>query len=207
MAMPRDIDFKKTYYHGTSTKRAYESIKKKGITPGNITTQHHGAQMQPAFGKVYITPSIRYAIIYAVEGDILGSDHVFTKWIDEPTGYVFEISGKSLRDIEPDEDSVGEFVWKKKPEWLYNLARRELTSRQFEKVMDGEYGYWASSGKKLNKIMSDKQKLELIDMGAHIAHTGKIKPSAVWTFNKTQANPQFKKDGSNFFKIAKRTKL
>jgi len=123
----------------------------------------------------------------------------------EEYAWVFVNNGKQLKDIQPDEDSVGEMISNKEPAWIYNFARLHLTTRQLEKVMDGEYSYWASCGKKLNKIMSDEQKLRLIDAGAHIAHTGKLKPDECWKMHKKD-NEKLKSDGSNFFKIAKRVK-
>ena len=49
--------------------------------------------------------------------------------------------------------------------------------------------------------MSDNEKQELIDAGAHVANTGVLIPSKTYRFdrNKTQ---QLKRDGSNFFELA-----
>lgn len=208
MAMPRELDLKKTYYHGTSTQRAAKGIMSKGISPNEILTQDQAKGfLKPVQGKVYITTNIRYALIYALGGDVIGSDYKMSSWEDEPNGYVFIIDGRSLKDIQPDEDSIGEMIYKKEPEWLYNYAKYELTDNQFKKVMDGEYIWWAKAGKKLVKKMSDEMKLKLIDDGAHIAHTGTLKPKEVFMFNKIQDNIKFKKDASNFFKVAKRKKL
>lgn len=203
MAMPRSLDTKKTYYHGTSSEKAAKGILNKGISPPDLTSRH--GLTKPIEGKVYITTDLRYALVYALEGDIIGSDYNFSKWDIEPIGYIFIIEGKQLKDIQPDEDSVGEMVYKKQPEWLYKLAVMNLADSTMRKVMDGEYAYWAKAGKVLVKKMSDNQKLELIDMGAHIAHTGALKPKELWVFNKAEDNPKFKKDASNFFQIAKRT--
>lgn len=204
MSMPRDLDFKKIYYHGTSYSKAAKSIMKNGILPPELS-QAKGF-LTPVQGKVYITTDIRYALIYALGGDVIGSDHIGRTWDKEPNGYVFIIDGNLLKDIQPDEDSVGEMISNKNPEWLYDFAKRELTDNQFNKVMDGEYIWWAKAGKKLLKMMSDKRKLDLIDAGAHIAHTGKLKPKEVYVFNKSKDNIKFKKDASNFFKIAKKKK-
>lgn len=48
-------------------------------------------------------------------------------------------------------------------------------------------------------------RLKLIDLGAHIAHTGSLKPKEAWAMPKTD-NKMLKKNGSNFFKVAKRIK-
>ena len=205
MAQPREVDFAKKYFHGTSTDKAGKGILSKGISPPDLEFKKTH-QLTPVKGKVYITANIRYAIVYAIRGDMVGyklPESDFKK--GEEYAWIFVINGKQLKDIQPDEDSVGEMISNKEPEWLYRLAQNELTPRQLRKVMEYEYAYWASCGKKLNKIMTDKQKLNLIDAGAHIAHTGNLKPDECWKMHKKD-NEKLKRDGSNFFKIAKRVK-
>jgi len=53
--------------------------------------------------------------------------------------------------------------------------------------------------------LTDAQKFYFIDKGAHIAHTGIIKPSEAWKidFNKIK---NLKRNGSTFFKVAERIK-
>jgi len=58
MAMPRDIDFAKKYFHGTSTDKAGKGILSKGINPPDIEFKKTH-QMTPVKGKVYITPDIK----------------------------------------------------------------------------------------------------------------------------------------------------
>lgn len=203
-ALPRQADIVKIYYHGTPKIDSGESILINGIKPPDL--QNRKKQMTtPVEGKVYLTPHIDYAIIYCIGANMAGHS-LPEKWINEnPFGYLFIIDGKSLIDIQPDEDSVGEMIYNKKIEWLNIMAKNYLTSNQLDKVMDGEYRYWAQSGKKLLKNMSDMQKLYLIDNGAHIAHTGRIIPSQAWKFDKNLC-PDLKKDGSNFFRLAQRIK-
>ncbi len=205
MAMPRNIDKAKKYFHGTSNDNAAGGILSKGIKPPDLTLKKT-TQLTPVKGKVYITPDIKYALIYAIGANMVG-DKLPERWIipGEEYAWIFVISGFQLKDIQPDEDSIGEMISNKEPYWLYHFASRNLTTNQFRKVMDGEYSYWASCGKKLNKIMTDKQKLDLIDAGAHIAHTGNLKPNECWKMHKKD-NEKLKSDGSNFFKIAKRIK-
>ena len=205
MAMPRGLDLKKTYYHGTETDKAAQGILKKGISPPDLITRH--GLLRPVEGKVYITPDLEYALIYAIGANMIGSDFQLPSSDKKghQTAYIFVIDGKQLKDIQPDEDSVGEMISKQNPEWLYRLATSHLASSTMKKIMDGEYSYWAKAGKVLNKKMTDKQQLELIDLGAHIAHTGALKPKEAWSMPKTD-NKMLKKNGSNFFKVAKRIK-
>lgn len=221
MAMPRLKDIAKIYYHGTDNDKFAKSILSKGIQPPDLSIGKK-SMLTPVEGKVYITPNLEYALIYAIGGNMIGSELPEFFYKRGKYAWLFAIDGKELKDIQPDEDSVGEMIYYlmtgselagetfnkkewKRPNWLLSLARRKLTHRQLSKVADGEYSYWALAGKKLLKIMSDKQKLELIDSGAHIAHTGPIKPKEAWRMPK-EKNEALNKDGSNFFQIAERVK-
>lgn len=211
MAMPRAQDIEKTYYHGTWQDRYAKRIMKEGIQPPDLSIGKKN-MFTPVKGKVYITPNIEYALIYALGANMIGSDSIMPGWKMEGAKYmwIFVIAGTELLDIEPDEDAVGEMVYNQTPSWLVSLAKSKLTSNQYQKVMDGEYKYWAATGKKLNKIMSDKQKLELIGiagggMQGAIAHAGALKPKETWKMLKTD-NYKLKTNGSNFFKIAKKVK-
>jgi len=208
MAEPRPEDKSKKYYHGTSTKVAADGILKTGIQPPDLGNRK--GQMTPVKGKVYLTPNLKYAVIYATGANMLGSELPESMIIKEPIGYLFVVYGKQLRDVQPDEDYIGELIGMnsdhhKCPQWLHDMAKHALTPNQFRKVLEGEYAYWAQAGKKLVKLMSDEQKLELVSLGASIAHGGAIIPDEAWEFDKT-LNVKLKKDGSNFFKLAKRVK-
>ena len=202
----------KVYYHGTSAKEAAESILQSGIQPPDLSSRQ-GA-LTPVQGKVYITPDISYAQIYAIGADMAGSDA--SRMIENygQYGYVFVIDGDKLGDIQPDEDSVGEMIHNEEVSWLDDMARYYLDEEPYDDegqdlgyyslydaVMGGEYDAWATAGKFLLDEMSDSQKQKLIDAGAHIANTGVLIPSKAYRIdrNKTQ---QLKRDGSNFFDLA-----
>lgn len=217
MAAPRDSDRAKVYYHGTSSEKAGESILKNGIEPGNIVmpekhkltkTNQKKPNLTPVAGKVYITPDLRYAQIYAIGGDYAGHDMG-----EKGTGYLFVIDGSELLDIDPDEDSIGEMIahayrgdkYKTELQWLVRLAMSKLTTGQWRKLVDGEYTMWAHTGKKLLPLMSDTQKLQLIELGAHVAHTGKLIPKAAYKIDLNRIK-DLKRDASNFFEIAEKVK-
>jgi hypothetical protein len=204
MAMPRAQDIAKVYYHGTSTDKAAQGILKNGIQPPDLVNKK--GQLTPVEGKTYLTSDLSYATMYAVGADMVGSKlpDSFIK-NGEEYAYIFVIDGRELRDIQPDEDAVGEMVSKKLPYWLYNMAEKHLTENQMKKVLWGEYAYWAQAGKKLNKIMTSAQKLEIIDLGASIANTGSLRIKEAWKLHKND-NIKLKEDGSNFFKVAERIK-
>lgn len=201
MALPRDEDLHRVYYHGAEDFSLFEKIKTQGLKAPEILNPKRS--LAPQQGKVYITPHLHYAMIYAIGGDLAGTNAP-AHWLkDKPFGLLCVIKGSKLKDIVPDEDSIGELIWKKKPAWLFNFASRNLGDATFKKVMDGDYVSWARAGKTLVKKLSDAQKLELIDNGAHIAHDGGLMVSEIWKFDKHLC-PQLKQDGSNFFELAEK---
>ena len=216
MAIPREIDKSKVYFHGTPTKVGAQGILKNGIQPPDLTPTPNKL-MRPIPGQVYITRDLKTAIIYALGGDIFGSEPSPGMLKEGEYGYVFEIPGSKLTDIQPDEDSVGEMVHDlltgtnihnhnlEKVKWLRRMALLHLTPRQLEKVRSGEYAYFASVGKKLIKRFTDQNKLDVIDAGGNISNTGPIQPTKCWRIRKTDSI-RLKEDGSNFFKIATRVK-
>jgi hypothetical protein len=229
------------YYHGTSTTKAAEAILSTGLQ--GVATQMRG-HLAPVAGRVYLTPHLRYAIIYALGGDY---SHAMREGYSpdgpiDPLGYVFVVEGHDLQDVQPDEDSVGEFLnhnskpiqepWKKRDGsvamqsdgepymrtvgyrcamdqndktgcQIYYWLRDQVTEKQFERIANGWYAYFAAGGKRALKQMPDWMKIELINRGAHVAHGGVIRPSECWRIVKSQLN-ELKRDGSNFFQIAER---
>lgn len=202
MAKPTDEMHSMDFYHGTSNRAAALGIAKEGIKPGAVK-QGKGS-LAPVAGKAYVTPHIHYAQIYALGGDIAGGkpEHKINHET-EPHGYVFKVPGHHLKDVQPDEDSIGQAVHDKTHPWLNHMARQHLTDGQHRKVMDGEYSEWARSGKKLAKKMDDHQKLDLIKHGAHVAHEGTLHPTEVYRIHKDKI-PLLKDDGSNFFDHAEK---
>lgn len=99
---------------------------------------------------------------------------------------------------------IGEMVCNKNFVWLNHLAQYSVVPNTYERVMDGEYAYWAKLGKILIKKLTEDQINQIIDRGAHLAHGGIIEPSAIYKFDKTLCE-SLHKDGSNFFDLA--TKL
>ncbi len=228
MAMPRPKDLARTYYHGTSKEKAGKAIMRKGIQPPDLTLRPV-TNLTPVAGKVYLTPDIGYATIYALGGSMIGHDMsgmVKPKGRGDRYGYLFVVSGKQLKGIQPDEDSVGEMIYDgTAPMWLVDMVEAALadewttdvaedpeTGEEFDMprpvmdaLRDGEYEYFALAGKTALADMTDAEKLELIDLGAHVAHTGKIKPKQAWRIDKLRSL-ELKADASNFFKIAEKVK-
>ena len=215
MAAPRQSDLEQVYYHGTPKEENAKSIMATGINVPDLSTR--SGYLKPVEGKVYITPKISYASIYAIGGSMAG--HKVSDWMLKDYGqygYVFVIDGQQLKDIQPDEDSIGEMISNGEADWLDDLARDALEYEDYDDegqdlgynglydaVMGGEYDAWASAGKIVLDSMTDEQKLELIDLGAHVAHTGNLMPKETWRFDRN-LTVELAKDGSNFFDLAER---
>src|SRR5271166_5767362 len=102
-----------TFYHGTPTTIKAESILRVGIQPGNITGRSRG-NLTPVSGSIYLTSDLKYAVIYALGGAVVGNSGA-AGWIVQQSGdrfgYVFVVLGQTLTgNIQPDEDYVGQFL-------------------------------------------------------------------------------------------------
>ena len=251
MAAARAEDIKKTYYHGTSTVEAAKSILQTGIHTPDLKDRH--GKLRPVEGRAYVTPFLEYAMVYALGGPVVGENADWLKKEFGQYGYLFVVPGSEIKDLEPDEDSVGEILHdivsgyqthknydeSGDTDWLLELAEEELVNvfpedlgygdevEYSEPTDDGdimssdpfegmdmydrvrrysEYGDLAAAGKYLIPKMTDEQRLQLIDMGCHVAHKGSLKPSECWKIDRDKCQ-QLKKDGSNFFKIAKKVNV
>jgi hypothetical protein len=196
-----------TFFHGTTNREAALGIAKEGIKAPDLKNKK--GDLVPVSGKVYVTPHIHYAQIYALGGDIAGSKsshHISDKEKYGDYGYVFGVGGNKLNDIQPDEDSIGEMINKQNPAWLHSMASWHLHPTTYKKVMDGEYAKYAVAGKQLVKKMSDDQKQLLIHQGAHIAHHGTLVPDQVYRIHRDKI-PLLNRDGSNFFDHAEKIDL
>lgn len=220
MAKPRAQDQAKVYYHGTGEKEAQEIIK-TGVLKGR-ETQGRGA-LAPMKGHAYITPHLSYAQIYGIGGDMAGDESAH-KHAKGEHAYIFQVDGKHLKDIHPDEDSVGEKATDEvRTKWnpetkksepnpankypdLGHLARSYATPKQMQDLKMGFIDAQARVGKKLNKVMGDGLKYRLMDDGAHIAHNGPVPVSKAYRVHKSKFH-LLKKDGSNFFDHAEEVPL
>lgn len=223
MSMPRESDRSKMYYHGTDSLSKAMSIFKDGFKGQDITSDE---LLAPIKGKIYMTHSLSYAMIYAFGGIMMGHEPFETYEGADRYGVVFEIPGSMLGDIQPDEDSVGDMVYSalhwfkngkfklsetrleldqvKRLKWLYDLSRKILTPYVRRKVMryDDIVDIW-DAGKKIVGYLSDEEKLMLIDLGAHVANEGdRIYPENGWLVDKMDSK-KYNEDGSNFFELAK----
>lgn len=134
-------------------------------------------------------------------------------------GYLFIINGDDLNDVQPDEDSIGSILHmylNNRPTDEYidafndnalkseimHIVNKRISPNTLKRVKEGEYAYYAKTGKIIVKWLSDISKLRLIQYGSHIAHHGELKPSSVWKIDKTKIG-YIKKDGVNLAQYAK----
>jgi len=204
-----------TYYHGTPTKERADKIWKDGIKPDLSVTPEH-AISKPIAGRVYITKNIGYALIYALGGDVAGSKP-FSLDSYGQFGYLFVIKGSQLNEIHPDEDEVGKAIYENKLSWLSTLAKKLLADEDqpdenddwgsplLDGVKVGDYSSWIKAGKLLLPHLTDKQKIEIIEKYGNVAHEGILHPTEMWKIDR-HLTPKLKRDGSNFFQIAKKVK-
>lgn len=227
MAIPSENHKNMIWYHGTSKEEFGKSILNDGfIKPPEITFKK-SSQLTPVRNRVYITTDLEYALTYALGANMVGND--LSGWTSATKegkyGYLFVIDGKELTNIQPDEDVIGEIpMFLNHTQETYNefnrkllgnvdlfhsmlqYCRKYMTPIQWEKSKHGEVAYQAAGGKRVLQHLPDRLKLELIDMGAHTSNEGRVNISQCWIFDKIKDNQNLKKDGSNFFEIAKRIK-
>ena len=207
MAVPNDQIKNMTFWHGTSNKENADAILRDGIKVSDVVSR---SSLTPVHGANYITPHIDYAAIYAIGGDFLGTDCA-ERNINNPKygehGYLFKIHGSQLKDVQPDEDSIGELIGTGKgPSWLHQMASKHLSDKTMRDIKDGEYSVWARSGKTLVKKMTDAQKLDLImNHGTHVAHFGVLHPDEAYQIHRNDVK-HINRDASNIFDYAKKVK-
>ena len=205
MAAPTPEIQNMVFYHGTPSKEYADEIVKHGI---KVSERKDKKSLTPVFGANYITPHLHYAQIYAIGGAMAGSDasRDIPKYGEH--GYIFKISGKSLKDIQPDEDSIGEMIGNGNGlSWLHDMARRHISPSTLAKAKDGEYAKYAVIGKSLVKKMTDSQKIDLItNHHAHVANFSVLHPEEMYSIHRKDVK-LLKRDGSNFFDFAQKHTL
>ena len=216
------------YFHGTPSDAKGQAILREGIRymeapRGKARTGR--AMLDPLRGRVYLTPHLAYAQIYAIGGDYAGTDHL-KPGEENRYGWLFEVDPHDLVDIVPDEDHVGEVIYiahrpepsqydsefaramKADPQFL-RIAAKSIgafaTERQLQRARDGEYAYFAAIGKKALPRISAALRQALVDKGAHVAHQGAMSPLHAWKIDKMRVR-ELRRDGSNFFEVAVKVK-
>lgn len=124
------------YYHGSSQKGGEGILSTGMIRPGN-TEIKRGKSATPIIERTYLTPSIRYATIYAIGGNFIGNESYPDTRELEREGkycYVFVVNKLDGKDVIIDEDAVGEVL---------HYSMQKL--RNPDKYKNYEYDEWSES--------------------------------------------------------------
>lgn len=218
----------RTLYHGSYSSGAFKRITTQGLQGRADQTRH---SLAPIKGRVYMTPSLRYAIIYALGGDMMG--HKMPEGFIKPGlryGYVYEIDPADLTDdVIPDEDIVGAalvgaYRIQKGRVNQYSALERELAerpnlvsrlaylfdayTRAVPTIRKGALEGMLASEAKLGKRVLKDHGRHSADMQAilslenmHQSHGGTVMPTRAWRIDRRLSH-KLLKDGSNFFDIA-----
>jgi hypothetical protein len=230
----RASDFEnRILYHGTSTRARAKSIMREGIRAQSDESMKRSARgaLTPVQGHIYLTPSIKYACIYGIGGNMVGSNIRSDFYKNEKYGFVFVVDGSSIK-MQPDEDEVGYAVREApdimqqktrftrhmdnerfgqalidRPEIaheLHTLAQRYLTPGQQQRIWhDYQYDILAQAGKKLLKVMPDRLKAAMVEMGCHVSTPDTVIPQQTWRFKKSDS-PRLGFQAEHFFEVAER---
>lgn len=223
----------RTFYHGTSNTAKGEAIMASGLLlPGAAADSRQA--LAPVAGQVYVTPNIVYGVIYAIGGDMLGSDQRGRPMSSGQYGYLAKMAGSRLSMVLPDEDFVGDALQflllpglgdthtnqydieshkklrelpQRDKDALILLARRNTTHNQWHTLNDWGADYWKIStvGKKLMKLLPDYLVQVLASTGCALANDGQVAYDELWRFDKMRT-VELKKDASNFFDLSERVK-
>lgn len=205
------------FYHGTKTEEAAQKIWAQGIRPDLSTTPETNVS-RPVEGRVYLATHPKESIPYLLGGAYGGHelpDRDLSR--DGQYGYLFVVDGKSLADIQPDEDQVGQAVHDRAFPWLdqhlptlreefpegvddYDEERRQYADL-LAQVDSGEYDGWIKAGHILLPHLTDQEKIAIIKRYGNVANEGRVMPVEMWRFDKVKS-PLLRSNGSNFFELA-----
>lgn len=201
MASPSASHRASSWFHGTSKDHIQKILKDKELQPSEAVTKTTRRLMSPVFGKVYLTADPAEAVRYA-----------YFRSSADSSAYLIVVDGKSLRDVQPDEDVIADLLQTEDTilgfEWLVRMAQY-IDPKMWKRFQDmGDYAYSVSLAKKIVKRLSDAQKIEMINKGMKIAHEGGIPISEVWELPsvrseefdpKIQEKDYYKKLGKRIF--------
>lgn len=216
-------------YHGSGriTSAQAKSIIRNGLRPPKIETNH---MLTPVEGRVYATPQLDYAVIYAIGGNyasLYGNEEAQAKakqpmsqyWkntrLGRRYGYLFVSERSATVAPIPDEDYIGELyhdamrrdqrvIDQYGEVWLRSFVYQMdnlVTPRQKAKVLDGEYSYFAAVGKKAQKALPPHFLSRMMEMGSHVASEGNLPVIEAWRFDKVRLG-FLEPKAANFFELA-----
>lgn len=110
---PKEEHTQINWYHGCPSYNFAQQIMKFGYLESNIErSTYRGESEEPRKNKVYITQNLNTALGYGI-GEYHyqdEEDEVFDE--NDELGFLFVIPGDRLKDVEPDEDMVRDYLIK-----------------------------------------------------------------------------------------------
>lgn len=185
--VPSEFSTQVFYHGGSFDDSAIQDIFANGLKGRE---EQGRSMMAPVKNSVYMAKDFKYALIYAIGGNIIGSDSPMSNSQEKPFGLVFEVSGQSLSAVHPDEDAIGELIWRAYNEsdsslgWLKNWAENYLTPNQLKKIKEGEYSYYAQGGKRLIKALPSSILEKLMGFAASFANEGRVAVSGAYVVDR-----------------------
>lgn len=195
----------KTWYHGTSLENGLKIAQEGFLKPNSTVSKLTKGFMKPQFNKVYLTEDITEAISYAY----------FRRKNKNENCCLVIVKGSSLIDFEPDEDTIADLIptyikdenGNHKYPWLRNLAQNNYPKELKRYDVMGDYRYGTSLGKKMIKLLSNDQKLILVNVAKKLANNGELKVSEVWELSADEENYLNSTNGApNFRDVSKKIK-
>jgi len=217
----------RTYFHGTCSEDKALGIMKNGLDPAQTEVKYGSKKpfLRPVAGHVYITPNPGYALVYALGGDVAGTNFFTNDYgknfiaKDGQFGFMFTVNGDDMTDAVPDEDDIGQVIsgllsghrigkynWDLIDTIAYGLksaAQSNLTPAALRRIKDGDMAWCAKAGKQLLKKLSPTILQTLIKANTSLAHVGHLKVSGCWKIDKLRCQ-ELAKDGSNFQEIGEK---
>lgn len=224
----------RTYYHGTSKQTVGEKILADGAIKApeiaDLDSRYGKSNQRPVDGRAYLSPSLRYAVIYAIGANMAGSK-LPDSFIERggQLGYLFVVDGKEIKDVEPDEDQLGALVSKlarlddtryddidDHPELTAGLRsnrdlvaslshqiKRSLTPNMYQRAGQGDASWQSKAGKRLLRQLPDYLRTKIAELGSSISIPSAVPWAEAWSFDKNRCQ-ELKRDCTNFFDIAQK---
>jgi hypothetical protein len=185
--VPSEFSTQVFYHGGSFDDSAIRDIFANGLKGRE---EQGRSMMAPVKNSVYMAKDFKYALIYAIGGNIIGSDSPMSDSQEKPFGLVFEVSGQALSAVHPDEDAIGKLIWRAYNEsdsslgWLKYWAENYLTPNQLKKIKEGEYSYYAQGGKRLIKALPPSILEKLMGFAASFANEGRVAVSGAYVVDR-----------------------
>lgn len=196
IAAPADSLSQLEFYHGNYNQDAVKPI----LTSGLEGREEQGKSMlSPVKKGVYLASDFKYAMVYALGANMIGREFTPFNITEQPYGYIYTVTKENLKDVSPDEDGIGELVWRIYEGVETNLgsgdcftlkriAEDVATPNQLTRLKDGQYSYFAAVGKKIIPLLPDNLKIRMIQTGISFFNLGRTKVSGVYIFKRNMCH-------------------